>query len=158
MIGRSEPHKPGVARRSGLSVGAENEPLVPAIGAPPHPGFQTAAPSTGGTGVLEKLTRGMIADQQALAQAQQQAVHDLPEADQPAALAAFGQQHHQHLQVIATSQDHLAAAAADAKPAEPLPAALAAQARFAAVRRGIIDEAVSLEEAEARLESRARDP
>lgn len=158
MIGRSEPHEPGVASRFGPGAGAENEPSVPAIGAPPRPGFHTAARSTGRTGALEKLTSAMIADQQALAQAQQQAVHDLPEADQPAALAAFAQQHRQHLQDLSTSQGHLAAAAADAKPAEPLPAALAAQARFAAVRRGIIDEAVSLEEAEARLESRARDP
>ncbi len=94
----------------------------------------------------------IIDHHQALAIAQEAALSGGPESDedQDQALAAFADSHREAIdESQAAMQDFLQPAV----PPGPLPGADAAQRRFAAVRHAVIEDGLTLEEAEARLDA-----
>jgi hypothetical protein len=106
----------------------------------------------GTTTPVEALQSELAAARQELAQAQQLALDGVSADDQPDALTRFAEGHQDAMATVAALEVQLRDPKINPSGLAPLPAAAAAQARLTAVRRLIVDDGLTLEEAEARLD------
>jgi len=118
----------------------------------PAPQKAVAPPAADGQAALREHWR---AGEHRLAVAQQEALEGVPEAELAAALANFAEIHRQSLDEAAALSLRLNEAASEAAVR---PEVAAAQARFAAIRLALAEQAISLEEAEVRFPSVSSPP
>lgn len=95
------------------------------------------------------LRADAVSRQQELARSQDTALTGLSESQRLDALRSFAASQREAIGASVAAQDRLLGTAETPATATARPEVVAAQARFAAVRRAVIDDGVSLEEAEA---------
>lgn len=117
------------------------------------PGGEAAQPRPQGTTTaVEALQSELAAARQELAQAQQLALDGVSAGDQPEVLRRFAEGHQDAMAAVAALEVQLRDPKINPSGLALLPAAAAAHARLTAVRRLMVDDGLTLEEAEAQLE------
>jgi hypothetical protein len=104
------------------------------------------------------LRADVVARQQALARAQDAALAGIPETEQVDALRAFVASHREEIRAASEAQDRLLKTGVTSTDSIPSPAMKAAQTRFAGVRKAILEDGLTLDEAEARFKASTPDP
>ena len=100
----------------------------------------------------------VIALERDLARAQEAALAGLAEHQYPSALAALAESRREEITAAATARHELSQAPKAAGEPAPLAAAEALRVRFDTVRRSIIEDGLSIEEAESRFHAVRPDP
>ena len=94
-----------------------------------------------------------------LSEAQAAALDESSEAERDAALAEFAEAHRPELEALTAARDAFLAAPQDAgNAAPPLPESASMREQFAEVRRAVIEDGASLEQAESAFGGTAPDP
>jgi hypothetical protein len=98
-----------------------------------------------------KAHEALSAAREALASKQMVNLEGVSESDQPATLARFAEQHHAAMVEADALERRLSDPDINPDAKAPIAEAVAAQAHFAAVRQLILNEGLTVEEAEARV-------
>jgi len=121
------------------------------VGTPPS--ARPLAPAPPDSLEIQAIRAELSAARHGLALKQMRVLEGMAEADQPEALVAFAAVHQQEMAEITALEMQLRDPHLNPSLEAPLPEAEAVRVHFADVRRLIKEEGLSLEEAEARIES-----